>query len=248
MQPVPAVRARLRLRRGELPYVESWARSRQLTASDELAYLREYEHVTVARLLLARHVAGRSSSALGEATGLLRRLASAAEGGGRFGTLIEVLVLQALAHAAAGDATSVPDALRRAVELAEPEGYVQVFADEGAELAPLLTQLLRERPASGYLRLLVAATSGPGGQPLRTTVRAAASGVLVEPLSERELDVLRLLATDLDGPDIARELHVSLNTMRTHSRNIFRKLQVTSRRAAVRQALELDLLPRQRHS
>ena len=68
-------------------------------------------------------------------------------------------------------------------------------------------------------------------------------GELIEPLSARELDVLRLLATDLDGPDIARRLHVSLNTMRTHSRNIFRKLQVTSRRAAVRRAAELELIP-----
>ena len=69
---------------------------------------------------------------------------------------------------------------------------------------------------------------------------------LVEPLSERELDVLRLLGSDLDGPDIARELSVSLNTMRTHTKNIYAKLGVTSRRAAVRQAQQLDLLPGQR--
>jgi LuxR family maltose regulon positive regulatory protein len=69
---------------------------------------------------------------------------------------------------------------------------------------------------------------------------------LIDPLSERELDVLRLLGTELDGPAIARELHVSLNTMRTHTKNIYAKLAVTSRRAAVRRAAELDLLPRNR--
>jgi LuxR family maltose regulon positive regulatory protein len=99
-------------------------------------------------------------------------------------------------------------------------------------MATLLGGLAGEEPT--YVRRLRAAAA-----------RSArpASGELIEPLSARELDVLRLLATDLDGPDIARRLHVSLNTMRTHSRNIFRKLQVTSRRAAVRRAAELDLVP-----
>ena len=65
---------------------------------------------------------------------------------------------------------------------------------------------------------------------------------MVEPLSERELEVLRLLATELDGPEIARQLIVSLNTMRTHTKNIFSKLGVNNRRAAVRRAEELDLV------
>lgn len=247
VRPVPAVRARLRLRRGELSHAEAWARGQQLTATDDLTYLREYEHVTLARVLLARHRSGRSPAALEAATGLLARLAAAAEDGGRFGTLIEVLVLQALADAARSDTDAALGALRRAVDLAEPEGYVRVFADEGPAVASLVRALSRQEPGSGYLRRLVAETVEPR-RLVPSGQGARGQDSFLEPLSDREMDVLRLLASDLDGPDIARELHVSLNTLRTHSRNIFRKLQVTSRRAAVRRAAELDLLPKQRNA
>ncbi|MGD9527076.1 LuxR C-terminal-related transcriptional regulator [Pseudonocardia sp.] len=229
VRPVAATRARLHLRRGEPARAEEWARTNGLDAGDELHYLREYEHVTLARLLLARH-----DGPL--ATGLLERLLAAAEAGGRHGTAIEVLALLALAHRARGDAPAALAALDRAVTLARPEGYVRIFADEGAPMAALLRDLARQAPDAAYPRRLVAAASAPA--------RAVPTGGLVEPLSARELDVLRLLASDLDGPAIARELHVSLNTMRTHTRSIFRKLEVTSRRAAVRRAADLDLLAR----
>jgi len=219
VQPVPAVRARLHIRRGELDLAAAWAVEQRLDADGELSYLREYEHLTLARLLLAQHDE--------RATPLLERLRDAAERGGRTGTLIAVLVLLALAH---GDRAAASDALRRAVALARPEGYVRVFADEGPPVATLLGGL----EGDAYVRRLRAAAGRTARPP---------SGGLVEPLSARELDVLRLLASDLDGPDIARRLSVSLNTLRTHSRNIFRKLEVTSRRAAVRRAAELALIP-----
>ena len=125
--------------------------------------------------------------------------------------------------------------------LAQPEGYVRLFADEGPPMATLLkalTQAVRRPPA----------TSGGCWRRRRapSTTTSAVRQALVEPLSDRELDVLRLLGTDLDGPDIARALSVSLNTVRTHTRNIYAKLGVNSRRAAVRQAHELNLLPGQR--
>jgi LuxR family transcriptional regulator, maltose regulon positive regulatory protein len=199
--------------------------------------------VTLARLLLSRHRTSGPPSALEDATRLLQRLAAAAEDGQRNGTLIEIRALLALAHDAAGDTAAAVASLRHGVDLAEPAGYVRVFADEGPAMAALLKVLARAEPSSAYLRRLLAATTQSIPLPTRQTPDGRSTqGALIEPLSERELDVLRLLATDLDGPDIARALHVSLNTMRTHSRNIFRKLQVTSRRAAVRQATELDLL------
>ncbi len=235
VQPVPAVRARLRIRRSELSHADEWLRDSGLTPDDELSYLREYEHVTLARLLLARHIEG-DDAALPAATSLLERLLIAAGDGGRGGSVIEILVLQALARQAGGDAPAAFEALQRAVTLAQPEGYVGVFADEGAPLATLLKGLARQQPRAGYLRRLASAALR-AGHPVPTE-----KGELIEPLSDREMDVLRLLATDLDGPAIARRLHVSLNTMRTHSRNIFRKLQVNNRRAAVRLAVELDLL------
>ncbi|HST64341.1 MAG TPA: LuxR C-terminal-related transcriptional regulator [Mycobacteriales bacterium] len=210
VQPVPAVRARLRLRRGELGHAAAWARG--LSTTDELSYLHEYEHVTYARLLLAR-------GDLDGAVGLLDRLRVAAEEGGRTGTVIEILVLLALARRDAGP-------LGRAVALAEPEGYVRLFAEEG----PPLAALLRKLPKGDHVRRLLAAmTTRPSRQPL------------ADPLTDRELDVLRLLATELDGPDIARRLGVSLNTLRTHTQRVYTKLGVTGRRAAVRRAQELHL-------
>ena len=237
VRPVPAVRARLRLRRGELDEAEAWARDQHLSPDDELSYLYEYEQVTLARLLLARHRRHPDSRALEAALDLLDRLLAAAHDGGRGGSVLEVLILQALAHQARGEVPAALARLRRAVTLAQPEGYVRLFADEGPPMATLLKKLTKQPPATGYVRRLLAATT-------RTEHHDAnRPAALVEPLSDRELDVLRLLGTDLDGPDIARALSVSLSTVRTHTRNIYAKLGVSSRRAAVRQAHDLNLLP-----
>ena len=105
------MRARLRLRRGELDEAEAWARERHLSPDDELSYLHEFEHVTLARLLLARHRRDRDAAALEDALGLLERLLAAAQDGGRGGSVLEILILQALAHQARGD---LPAALDRA--------------------------------------------------------------------------------------------------------------------------------------
>jgi LuxR family maltose regulon positive regulatory protein len=226
--PVSAVRARLRIRRGELGEAESWARGRQLSTDDLPTYLREYEHLTLARLLLARRDAA--------AGGLLERLRTSAEDGARLGSVLEILVLQALAAAARGETPAALDALRQAVALAEPAGAVRVVTDEGPPVVALLRTLTKQDPAAGYARRLLTAGTGDTTTPT----------VLVDPLSDRELDVLRLLGSDLDGPDIARELSVSLNTMRTHTKSIYAKLGVNTRRTAVRRAHELGVFPRRR--
>jgi LuxR family maltose regulon positive regulatory protein len=239
VQPVPAVRARLRIRRGELAPAEAWARERQLSSGVEPTYLLEYEHLTLVRLLLARHGAERDASAVADALMLLERLFRAAERGGRGASVIEVLVLQALGHGADRNAPAALAALHRAVLLAQPEGYVRVFADEGAPMAALLKALSRHPGAPAHVRRLLAASAATG-------TPSSIPSELVDPLSERELDVLRLLGGDLDGPEIARVLSVSLNTLRTHTKNIYAKLGVSSRRTAVRQARELKLIPGQR--
>ena len=163
----------------------------------------------------------------------------AAEGGGRTGSVIEILVVQALARRVRKDVPGALASLERAVALAEPEGYVRVVVDEGPTMAALLRLAAQGRNASSYLRRLLAATVTPAA-------RTPADQPLIEPLSERELDVLRLLESELDGPDIARELTVSLATVRTHTRNVYAKLGVNNRRAAVRRATELGLLSRTR--
>ena len=235
VRPVPALTARVRVAQGEWGEALGWARGRGLSADDDLSYLREFEHITLARVLLAEYAAERAERSIQEATRLLGRLLRAAEEGQRTGSIIEILVLQALAHYARADIPAALASLRRAVTLAEPEGYVRIFVDEGSPMAFLLRAAAKQGIARTYVRRLLAAFVS------KTEDGAPASQALIEPLSERELDVLRLLGTDLDGPEIARELIVSLNTVRTHTKNIYAKLGVNNRRAAVRRAAELDL-------
>ena len=239
VRPVPALKARVWIRQGRFGEALGWAREHGLAVDDDLSYLREFEHITLARLLLARHEGERPERSVHQATGLLQRLLLAAEEGGRAGRVIEIVLLQALAHQAQGDMPAALACLERAVTLAEPEGYVRIFADEGEPLVPLLRVVAKQGTRQNYARRLLAAVGKAGtGSP--------ATLALIDPLSERELDVLRLLGTELDGPAIARELMVSLNTMRTHTKSIYAKLAVTNRRAAVRRAAELDLVPRHR--
>jgi LuxR family maltose regulon positive regulatory protein len=239
VRPVPAVRARVWIAQGRLGEALGWAREQGLSVDDDLSYLREFEHITVARLLLARYQDERAQRLMHEAARLLERLLPAAETGGRTGRVIEILVLRALAHQALGDTPAALAALERAMMLAEPEDYVRVFADEGPPMTSVLRAAAKQGTRRDYARRLLAAV-GTTETGSRTTL------ALIDPLSERELDVLRLLGTELDGPAIARELMVSLNTMRTHTKNIYAKLAVTNRRAAVRRAAELNLLPRNR--
>ncbi|MEV6493026.1 LuxR C-terminal-related transcriptional regulator, partial [Actinoplanes sp. NPDC051633] len=240
VRPVPAVRARVWIAQGRLDDALGWARERGLSVGDDLSYLREFEHVTLARALLGRNGIERAQRSLDEVTSFLDRLLHAAEDGDRTGSVIEILVLEALAHQIRGDIPAALRPLDRALALAEPEGYVRIFVDERAPMATLLTAAAKRGIAPDYARRLLTAF-GP------TDDRTSAADGLVEPLSARERDVLRLLATDLSGPEIARELVVSLNTVRTHTNRIFAKLGVNNRRAAVRRAGELDLLSRDRH-
>ncbi len=246
-RPIPALRARMLARHGDLPGALDWARQHAVSVDDELSYLREYEHVTLARVLLARHAADGSARSLADAVGLLQRLLASAEGAGRAGTVIEVLALQGLAHRAAGRHAEALTVTERALTMAEPEGYVRALAMHGEPMAALLTALDRRRPDWAYLGRVLDATRSPA--PERTPASPPASGRpapdrLVDPLTDRERDVMRLLASELDGPAIARQLVLSLNTVRTHTKNIYAKLGVTSRRAAVSRAHQLNLLSR----
>lgn len=235
VRPIPAMIARLKLKMGHTDGAVAWADDRALSADDELDYLHEFEHITLARVLLTQHATERDEDFLRDAIGLLDRLLQAADDGERTASVIEIQVLRSLAFHAAGSISDAHTAMRRAVERAEPQGQVRVFANEGAPVRALLKGLGRRERESAFVRRLMSASLAPSAP------RQSTDG-LVDPLSERELDVLRLLATDLDGPAIARHLFVSLNTMRTHTRSIYTKLAVTNRRTAVRKARELNLL------
>jgi len=235
VRPVAALKTRVWVKQGRLTEALAWVRERGLSVDDDLSYLREFEHITLARVLIARYQRERADHAIHDARGLLVRLLHAAEEGRRTGSVIEILVLQALAHQAQGDIPLALALLEQALTLAEPEGYVRIFVDEGPPMAALLREAAKHTAVPSYVDRLRAAF-GQAESPRPITQP------LIEPLSERELDVLRLLGTELSGPEIARELVVSLNTMRTHTKNIYDKLGVNNRRAAVRLAEELDLL------
>ena len=248
-QPIAAMKARLWIRQGRLGEAERWAREQDLSPADDLAYLREFDHLTLTRLLIARYRNDHDEESIRAALHLLDRLRQAAEDGGRTGSLIEILVLQALAYHAQGDIPAASTALERALTLAEPEGYVRLFVDEGEAMRLLMVdcRLLIEKQKRdqyqktiGYVDKLLAAFSQPAAVPQSTFSTQQSS--IVEPLSERELEVLKLLGTELSGPEIADRLSVSLNTVRTHTKNIYSKLDVNSRRAAIRRAEELGLL------
>jgi LuxR family maltose regulon positive regulatory protein len=230
VRPPAAVRARILVAAGEVDEAARWARDESLSADDAVTYVREFEHATLARLLVAQ---GRAA----QAQPLLARLLAASEAGNRVGSAIDILVAQALALGAMGDERTAIASLVRALELARPEGYLRVFLDEGRPLLSLLRRVPKDAAAAEAVGALLVGTES------KAAVRSDAAGQgIAEPLSQRELDVLRLLAGDLDGPGIAAELFVSLNTVRTHTKNIYAKLGVNSRRAAVRRGADLGLL------
>jgi len=237
VRPVHAVRARVFAARGRLREAMDWVGEHGLASEDDLSYVREFEHITLARVLMAQAMQSRDDRGARTAMALLERLLEAAEAGQRGRSVIEVLVLQALAQQALGNVPGALVPLKRALTLAEPEGYVRTFIAEGAPMATLLTTAAKHGMSPDYVRPLLQALG-------RVDDRSRTRQSLPEPLSEREVDVLRLLGSDLDGPGIARELVVALSTVRTHTKSIYAKLGVNSRRAAVRRGEDLGLLPR----
>ena len=221
--PVSAMKARIWVAQSKLTKALEWVREQGISVDDAPSYLREFEHVTLARILIARYKCDRETGAFHEAIGLLERLLQAAEEGKRMGSVIEILAVLALAHQAQGNITTALVPLERALTLAEPEGYVRIFLDEGKPMAELLKRAGKNK--SSFLEK-----------------QAISPQPLIEPLSENELEVLRLLRTELSGPEIARQRMVSLSTIRTHTQHIYAKLGVNNRRAAVRRAEELGLL------
>jgi LuxR family maltose regulon positive regulatory protein len=244
VRPISARRTRLHLARGDLASATSWATTHHLAADDELSYMREFEHITLGMVLLAQHQAGHSPAAVHMARRLLERLLAAAQAGGRMGNVIEILVQLALASHAEGHQSHATDLLGRALALGEPEGHMRVFLDAGPTLSAVLHSVDPDSGEGKHARAVLAArvqeSPGPGVPTGRTP--ATPGQLLVDALSERELDVLRLLDSDLGGPAIARELSVSVNTVRTHTRHIYAKLGVATRREAVREAARLGLL------
>jgi LuxR family transcriptional regulator, maltose regulon positive regulatory protein len=256
VRPIAALKARIQIAAGDLSAAGGWAEDRAVSVDDEPEYLREYEHLTLARLLLAQHqpvqmwsepVEDPSTSSgrirdieeaapalpVAAVLGLLDRMHGAAVEAGRNGSVLEIRVLQALAHHARGDLPQALAALGRSFAATpEPDSYVRLYLDEGAPMRTLLQDAADAYPqARRLLEHAIGAVEAP--EPRQSPD---------EVLSHRELEVLRLLDSELTGPEIARQLYVTLNTLRTHTKRIFTKLDVTTRAAAVRRAHERGLL------
>ena len=240
VRPIAAQKVRLWTAQGRLAEAQEWTRERGLSADDDLSFLREFEHITLARVLLARYNTSREERAIYEAVGLLRRLMKAAEEGGRRGSVIEILVLQALAHQALGDPSRALVSLERALTLAEPEGYVRIFVDEGKALRDLLRHAAAGGIGGSYTRQLLTSFAEPA-QPVSPSAQGAADR-LATPLTPREVEVLRLIAAGMRNQEIADQLFISLSTVKRHIANAYGKLDVRHRTEAVARATELNLL------
>jgi LuxR family transcriptional regulator, maltose regulon positive regulatory protein len=242
--PVPSQRARLLLAQGDVPAAAQWTTAAGLSPDDEPQYPQEPAYLVLARVLLAQNEPG-------PALTLLQRLLDAAAGQGRTGSIIEIQALRALALAADGDHASALGALTEALTLACRHGYVRVLADEGAPMRALLAQLSTARPGQqhaarridpGYLAALLRACGQTDAVPPPRRAAAAPPG-LAEPLTDRELEVLRLIAAGKSNQRIAHDLVVALDTVKTHVTHILGKLGAANRTEAAARARQLGLIP-----
>ena len=241
VRPIATQKIRVWLAQGRLGEALAWAREQGLSVENELSYLREFDHITLAKVLLARYQSDRANGSISGVVGLLERLLKAAEERGGKGSVIEILVLQALAYHTQGDLPAALLPLQHALALAEPQGYVRMFLDEGASMRQLLREVSAREIMPDYANKLLTAFEAEKrkgedkpdllpGQPL------------IEPLSQRELKILQLIAQGLSNREIGERLFLALDTIKGHNRKIFDKLQVQSRTEAIARARELGLL------
>jgi LuxR family maltose regulon positive regulatory protein len=233
--------ARIWLAQNNLEAATRWAIERGLDTGAEVRPLQQvtffslFDYLVLARVLIAQE-------RLPEVASLLQLLLKAAEAGGRTSRAVEILILQALVLRSQDEDGRALSALKHALTLAEPEGFVRIFADEGGPAARLLQEALDRGIVPGYARRLLAAF--PGGEPADDEAKSLPTGQvgLIEPLSERELEVLQHVAAGLTNREIAARLYLSLNTIKVHTRNIYGKLGVNSRTQAVARSRELGIL------
>jgi LuxR family maltose regulon positive regulatory protein len=238
---VAAVRAELELAKGNLAAAIRWANSSGLTdADDNLPYPREGEYLALARVRIAQARDDPAVPFLLDVLPLLERLLQDAEAKARLGSVLEILLVRALALEAQGNRASALSTLERALLLAEPEGYIRLFVDEGAPMLTLLRQAHTRSRVPGYVATLLRAFGEQYVSELPAT--SARPGPLAEPLTEREREVLRLLLAGASNREIARRLFVSVNTVKRHVYNLNGKLGVQSRAQAIARARTLNLV------
>jgi LuxR family maltose regulon positive regulatory protein len=244
-----AVRAQIELAQGNLAAAIHWADTSGLSTSDDnLSYPREWEYLTLVRVRIAQGRDDPASNFLQDALNLLNRLLQDAKAKARMGSALEIDILRVLALDAQGDHQRAQIALERAVMLAEPEGYMRTFLDEGEPMLTLLSKLhTTGHCASNYIQTLLAAGNFRGRDQTALLFKSKKPHSspylpLLNPLSERELEVLHLIANGDSNYEIAEQLVVAVSTVKRHVSNIFSKLAVTNRTQAVARAREFGML------
>jgi LuxR family maltose regulon positive regulatory protein len=235
-----AVQAQVEIAYGNLAAAVRWADASDLSATDDdLPYPREGEYLALARVRIAQARSDSATLYLQDVLHLLDRLLEDAEAKVRMGSALEILVLQALALEAQGNRTSALSTLDRALVLAEPEGYIRLFVDEGEPMLALLRQVHARSRVPGYVATLLNIFGEQHLSEFPST--PARPSPLTEPLTEREREVLRLLFEGASNREIARRLVVSVNTVKRHVYNLCGKLGVQSRAQAIARAMVLNL-------
>ncbi|MFC1873956.1 LuxR C-terminal-related transcriptional regulator [Chloroflexota bacterium] len=237
-----AWKARLSLAQGDLNSANRWAISQEpkLKLQDMPDFWSELSYLTLVRLRIAQ-------GEIDEIPGLLEQLSQKVESEERTGSLIEILALQSIALQAKGDLDQALATLERALSLAEPEGYVRTFVDEGEPMAKLLRLAASRGIAKKYVKKLLASFQRPilGAESQLKVLPdegAVALSPVIESLSERELEVLRLIVAGMSNREIAEKLIIGEGTVKTHINNIYSKLDVQRRTQAIAQARKLRLL------
>jgi len=248
-----AAQAQLALAQGNLTAAVAWANAsgtqRGVGAADDLSFSHETEYLILARVWIAQAGSESARSLLPQAIELLHRLLENAEAKARWGSVLEILLVRALGQWAQGTHSDALVTLERALTLAAPEGFIRRFVDEGPVMAAMLHASHARGIAPDYItRLLGAFPTHEGewmqaeGDPARHHPLSLIPQPLVEPLSARELEVLRLIASGMSNAEVAQILVIALSTVKTHTNSIFGKLQVTSRTQAIARAREMQLL------
>ncbi len=236
VRPVKAYQAQIWITQNKLDKARKWAKDSGLSPKDDLCFLHEFEHLTLARLFIADYKYNKNPDSISVATELLLRLLKEANKKNRSGSIIEILIIQAIAYTLKENILFAKSAIIQALHLAEPEGYVRIFIDEGEPIARILEMLLEENINVSvlYVRKLLSTFS-------LSDFKKVPVG-MIDALSERELDVLKLLSIGYSNKKITEELFISLSTVKTHIRNLFAKLNVHSRTQVIVKAKELELL------
>jgi LuxR family maltose regulon positive regulatory protein len=238
-------RVRLWLSTGRIEEALEWINLSGLSADDEFNYHHDLHHIILARVLVARLLVNPSIKLQDENLRLLARLLAATNRAGWVHQKISILILQALAHHALDDGSSSLAALENALKLAEPGGYIRSFIGEGSTVIDLLQMINSVKDGDVYIRMLIAAQTMEEMSPTHETDSPSSLSqqkVLLEQLSDRELQVLRLLNSSLSAAEIADELYIAVSTTRTHIKSIYQKLDVHSRLEAVERARDLGLI------